>query len=833
MSDSNKIKIQQILENLFTKHRYIFWYDAGGEMEGFASDINIDGVETVVLDGNPFGVKYRIECGEQPVKGFLIYSKDEKPDDEDNWLLDIQEEGEIFAADMSSIYAAECGIPFELKSAIIDRHYEFFKSARNRKKCSELLQNGMNVSEITEVMISIASGSNTSGYEQLTYVLADECMNESSDIAERLEKYNLYGYYWDKVKEAFGYDRERNIKSLIIVLFQDELNCVLNHSVLSNEAHIFMRDWRDSRLWGSLYRKWAEVLENELGVMQLIKCEPLKKLVQIDTFPCVDKVISLNLHNEVINGGITAEMVDSVVELRRNKLFFDVAQHTMLALLEARRLFEDIEKKMPGLIISTPEEGFGLYVNDLYTIDLHYRHYFREANQAESYNLLADVTSKLEQAYTNVYLSELAKKWQPLVDEMPSWNIEDVVSQRSFFDIHVSQFVSKGKRLFVIISDALRYETMKELEYRIAHENRMETIMNPPMLCVQPSYTQLGMAALLPHKELSFEKHSDEVYADGRSTKGTDNRSKILQSAVQRSIAIKADELLAISNGKEWVKDYDLVYIYSNTIDKVGDSLATEKNVFKATEDEMDKILRLVKFIRTANGSNIIITSDHGYIYQNENLDETDFTDFKAQGGNCFIENRRFVIGTGLWEGNGVRTWKSEQVGVKEGVDIQICKGINRIRKQGSGSRFIHGGCMPQEVVVPVMRVNIKKTGDVRNVDVDILGKQSNITTANLSVKFYQIDVATEKVKGVTLRMAFYNADNDMISDSVIMTFDSRNNESVSREQKHTFRFKNIISQLNGQEVVLRMERQVENTSQFVPYKEEIYKVKVMFEAEW
>ena len=93
--------------------------------------------------------------------------------------------------------------------------------------------------------------------------------------------------------------------------------------------------------------------------------------------------------------------------------------------------------------------------------------------------------------------------------------------------------------------------------------------------------------------------------------------------------------------------------------------------------------------------------------------------------------------------------------------------------------------------------------------------------------------MATVKVKGVTLRMVIYIADNDMISDSVIMTFDSRNNESVSREQKHTFRFKNIISQLNGQEVVLRMERQVDNTSQFVPYKEEVYKVKVMFEAEW
>ena len=166
-------------------------------------------------------------------------------------------------------------------------------------------------------------------------------------------------------------------------------------------------------------------------------------------------------------------------------------------------------------------------------------------------------------------------------------------------------------------------------------------------------------------------------------------------------------------------------------------------------------------------------------------------------------------------------------------MDIQICKGINRIRKQGSGSRFIHGGSMPQEIVIPVLHVNIKKTKDVSNVDVDILGKQSNITTASLSVKFYQVDVATEKTKGVTLRMGFYDATGDIISDSVVMTFDSASNDSQQREQKHTFRFKNMISKLNGQEVTLRMERQIENTDQYAPYKEETYKVKVMFEAEW
>ena len=834
MSDSYKIKIQNILSDLFNKHRYIFWYDTEGVMEDFVSSVCINDVEVLVLDGNPFGIKYKmLRNKEQPERGYLIYSKNEKPSNEDNWLLDFQEEGTIFAADMASIYAAECNIPFELKSSIIEKHIEFFKTARNRSKCANLVHPNMSTREIIDIMISISTGCSIPSYDQLTFILANECINEKAEILSRLEKYNLDSYYWQMVKDAFGYDKAKNIKSLILVLFQDELNSILGHSSLTNEAHIFMHDWRDSRQYGDLYKRWAEQLETELNIMSQINGEPLDKLIRIETFPCVDKLIALHLQKEVNNRTMQAEKIEAIVDSRRNKLFYDTAQHTMLALLEARKLFEDIEIKISGMSMNTTEEGFKLYIKELFTIDLHYRHYFREANQAESHNLLADITPKVEQVYTNIFLNELAKKWQPLVDNMSKWSIDNTFSQRSFFKTYINPLTSKGKRTFVIISDALRYETMKELQQRIAHENRMECTMKDPMLGVQPSFTQLGMAALLPHRELSFDKQSDEVFADGKSTKGTDNRTKVLHSTVAKSIAIKAEDLLAIPHGRNWVKDYDLVYIYSNTIDKIGDALATEKSVFKATEDEMDKLLRVVRYIRDANGANIFITADHGYIYHNETLDESDFTDFKAQGGTCYIESRRFVIGTGLWDGNGAKTWKSEQVGLKAGVDIQICKGINRIRKQGSGSRFIHGGSMPQEIVIPVLHVNIRKNKDVNYVDVDILGKQSNITTANLSVKFYQVDVATEKTKGVTLRLGFYDSTGNIISDTVSMTFDSASNDSLLREQKHTFRFKNMISKLNGQEVTLRMERQIENTDQFAPYKEEVYKVKVMFEAEW
>lgn len=832
MAESNKDKIQKVLSEQFNKHRYIFWYDAEGTMEELVTGLDIEGVTILTLAHNAFSLKYRIVNGDQPERGFLIYSQEAEPEKENNWLLDLQMEGMKFSADMASLYATECNIPMELKERIIDDHLEFFKVARHREKLAEVVRAGMSGTEIIIRMLAVAAHTPIATYDLLTYMLADECIHEKSDLQDRLEKYNLLATYWEMAEKAFGYDKARQVKDLVIVLFQDELASILGQSKLTNEAHIFMRDWRDSRQYGEMYKLWATQLETELGIMQQIQGEPIERLVRIETFPCVDKVIAKYIHKEVKHGTITTEKLESIVEERRNKIFFSVAAHTINAFLEARRLLEAIEKLVTGLSIISAEEGFKLYTSELYVIDQHYRHFFREAKLAESTNLIGDITPKVQQVYTNTFLSALAAKWQPVVDAMERWSISGVYSQRTFFTTYVAPFTQKGKRLFVIISDALRYETMVELEGRIAQENRMETDLKPAMLCVQPSYTQLGMAALLPHRVLSYEKESAEVFADGVSTQGTANRTKVLQASVPQSIAIKAEDFLEVCS-KDWVKDYELVYIYSNTIDKVGDALATETNVFKATEDEMDKIVRLVKAISSSNGTNILITADHGYIYQNEELDETDFTDFKAQGGTCYIENRRFVIGRGLWDGNGAKSWKSEEVGLKAGVDIQICKGLSRIRKQGSGSRFVHGGSMPQEVAVPVLHVNVKKKTDVKQVDVDILGKQTRITQMSQSVKFYQTEETTEKTKGITLRLGFYSAEGEIISDQVMLTFDSASTDSMQREQKHTFKFKNIISKLNGQVVTLRMEKQVENSDQFAPYREEEYKVSVMFEAEW
>jgi uncharacterized protein (TIGR02687 family) len=537
---------------------------------------------------------------------------------------------------------------------------------------------------------------------------------------------------------------------------------------------------------------------------------------------------------EVLNSTMTVDKMETIIDMRSQKLFFPIYKHVLTALLEARRMVEDIDRLMTGLVLNSAKEGFEIYCRELYTIDLSYRHYFREAkSNATTTQFLAPVTEMIQKKYSNSYLNELARLWQPLIDGLNKWQIDGFVSQRYFYQYNVAPFFDKNKKLFVIISDALRYETMVELQQRLAQENRVEATMKQAMVATQPSYTQLGMAALLPNQVLSYDKDgADEVFADGISTKGTDARNKVLNKKRKNSLAVNAENLLKITSPKTYFKDFDLIYIYSDGIDSIGDSIKTEGKVFSATEDELANLINIVKFIKNGNGTNIIITSDHGYIYQNETLDESEFTDFKVMG-DIITDTRRFVIGNNLQPGDAVKTWNSEEVGLKAGRQVQIAKAMNRLRKSGSGSRFVHGGSMLQEIVVPVLHVNISKNSDVSTVDVDILNKSTRLTTNNQTISFYQMDAVTEKVKPITLRIGFYDAQDTLISDQLTLTFNSQSNDSNQREQRHQFVFRNQLAQLNGQEVTLKMERQLENSEQFTAYKMVNYKVSVLFQAEF
>ena len=79
-----------------------------------------------------------------------------------------------------------------------------------------------------------------------------------------------------------------------------------------------------------------------------------------------------------------------------------------------------------------------------------------------------------------------------------------------FFTVSVSR--PSDTKVFVIISDAMRYEVAATMADQLQRETQSKVSISS-MQSIFPSTTKFGMAALLPHKELTVEVR--ERYFDG------------------------------------------------------------------------------------------------------------------------------------------------------------------------------------------------------------------------------------------------------------------------------------------------------------------------------
>ena len=119
-------------------------------------------------------------------------------------------------------------------------------------------------------------------------------------------------------------------------------------------------------------------------------------------------------------------------------------------------------------------------------------------------------------------------------------------------------------------------------------------------------------------------------------------------------------------------------------------------------------------------------------------------------------------------KGNAV---SSSQLGLSGDYEVLIPKSINRLRVQGAGSRYVHGGASLQEVVIPVIEINKKRKSDIEYVDVDVLGGAKNITSNQFGINFYQRQPIADKMLARQLTAGFYSLTNKPISDVVSFEF--------------------------------------------------------------
>ena len=282
------------------------------------------------------------------------------------------------------------------------------------------------------------------------------------------------------------------------------------------------------------------------------------------------------------------------------------------------------------------------------------------------------------------------------------------------------------------------------------------------------------------------------------------------------------------------VREHDVIYVYHNRIDATGDKRDSEERVFEAVEETLSELIRLIKKLTGANVNNLLVTADHGFIYQNRAIDESDYAGVEVEGAQVLYRNRRFVIGQGLTESPGLHKFTAGQLGLGGVLEVQIPRSINRLRLKGSGSRFVHGGASLQELVIPVLRINKKRQSDVSAVEVEILrGANTMITSGQLAVIMYQTGPVTEKVQPRHLRAGIYTEAGELISDSHELTFDLSSENPRERELQVRFVLTRKADEANGQEVILRLEERHAGTSHFREYKSLRYLMRRSFTSDF
>lgn len=822
-------KIEEALIKRFQSHRIIFWYDEKGELSDQYNDISLSGVEKIHVKGNEFAVKHKINK-QYPTGRFLLYFTGVKPENEENWLLDMELAHHVFHTDQEAMFLQEMGLGYHLKE-LVTNHMEFFKAKERRLKLKEFLGDGDEHQEIRYKMLAVAFG--TENISLVTYIhthgsaYADG--NEKFD--KDLERYNLTKYYWGEIRRKYNYTNDNpSIYDFLLEVFNT--NFILGKNTgLAKESRLLLSLWKDTIQYRDGFGKLSEKIATDIEVERKLHDALIKDIISDDLFRLVDRKVIYELVQLIITEGVSYENVVQFVKQRENKYWYGEVEAFYQSTVYASQLIT-LVRKYGNTKYKTLLEGTTDYASNLYEIDQMYRKFIWSYRKTSQNKILADLAVKVEKVYTNDWLLIYNNNWQAIINKLPSWSSNIETSQSQFFNTHVKPVVDKNQRLFVIISDAFRYECGAELTKRLQSENRYEAAISY-MVSSLPSYTQLGMASLLPHKELSLQEGSDLVLVDGIPSTGIQGRIKILETnSGVRATAVKAEDLMKMNSakeGREFVKQYDLIYIYHNRIDKTGDDKTTEEKVFEAVEDEFSFLMEMLKKINNMNGYNMIITSDHGFIYQHDELVESDFSESKHTG-EIWKDNRRFVIGKNISNDTATKAFKGVDLGIKSDVDVLITKSINRLRIKGAGSRFIHGGASLQEIVVPLIKITKTRSDTTTQVDIDIIKSTDRITTNILAVSFIQTDSVSEQVLSRTIRAVIRAEDGEDLSDQFRYNYDIEEGSERQREVKHRFQLSSKASgKYKNQRVQLVLEEPVEGTSKWKQYKGYYYTLNISF----
>lgn len=823
--DSEKI-VQELNQRFaaplpeFYKRRIVFWYDEDKEFEDKLNEIVITNAKLVSLTGtNNFEVKKLLGV-DDITSNYLVYCPLSYDKPEDNWLIDIELYSEEFRADLISIWMDEMGMPATPALRKQVKAYRKYFNAKNRRDKIAGQSKAPTVPAQLHMAIMGALGNikDVTPGAIIKEVLKAGLDSETNYLYREFVNYGANTAFWSMVQQGTGYTSEQpNLAQLATHMLLTATTRTMRLEYLAgldqfisspHQAYCFdfVSDWLHSEDNDQL-NEIARTIEDELKLPKRFMKLEVDDLVDTECFPCLHEVILIKLMTEISDHIIDVDVIKRTVEKRRTCIWYEEVKDFYEGILQVANMQEFFKEHTTGFHSAEAKRVWKEYTDEYYKMDTYYRLFHKSYGESlkafnpNLHDLFSHVMEKVEGLYTNWFLGQLGGNWASVcAEELAQYGkILEIPQQTDFYR---SKVKNADSRVFVIISDALRYEVAATLTEQLRRETQSKVDLNS-MQGIFPTITKFGMAALLPHEQLSAEQHGDiiKVLADGQST-DSNYRDKVLKVANPNSIAVKYNDIITAKRADRsaMVKGQEVVYIYHDTIDEA--SHTADTMVFPACDDAIVELKNLVRIIVNDFGAtNIIITSDHGFLYTYSPLKEDDKID-KSGFVNRIVEyGRRFAI---MMKGDDPDyLQKVEFLEDATKYDAFAPIGNVRIKMNGGGLNFVHGGTSLQEMVVPVIEYHYlrnnskeyqrnKQKYDTKPVELGLLSATHKVSNMIFSLNFYQKEPVGDNREAAIYQLYFTDSSGKQISDIQKIIADKTSDNGQERTFRCSFNLKSL-----------------------------------------
>lgn len=786
----NFAEIENRINSMFNENRIIFWYDEKQEFSEDINNINLNNAKLHILSAcNLIKTKYLIEY-EDKKSNYLIYAPFEQPDDSDNYLADLVHYALPFTADKTEMTAQNLGIPIEFTDLL--KKYSSFWNAKSRVKAFRDLNISYTEPNIKFAILAVLSNQKALNFDYIVREVIVNNFDEENPIIKEFVNFNILDDFWDFVGRKYGYIEENpSVNRFVRFLI---LNYTANHYTGNtpkswdeylvsnkNNASIFIDEFKENVNYSEYYDRIAKELEPKLNITSIRK-ENIDSYAYCDSFEHFDKNIIFHYTDLLFENQVDlGSEFKNILEYRKKTHFYPKYKDNYEVLIYANKFISLINEFMRFTLPEEVGEIIRVYSEKWVYLDSYYRKFYYFYDDIEDTEYIEDLRQLIENLYVNRFLSVINPKFTKKLAEKSVSDI-DVLKQWKFYKQNIPVSTKKHKTA-VIISDAFRYGCAVELFAELEKDPKRTPDIKP-MLSTIPSYTALGMAALLPNKEIVYD--GDNILVDGMNCRSTEERNNILSLYSSDVIAVQYEyfDKLSTSEKKELLKGINLVYIYHNKIDATGDHAPSENNVFKASQETIEDLLQLITTLTNLNFAHSYISADHGYIYKRDKLEEYGKVTLDSLGVK---KHKRFMLSEKPLDIDGAVSLSMDYLNMDLYVNVPV--GVDIFKVPGAGLNFVHGGTSLEECIVPLLEVKGGKGAkNQRTVELQLISTNKKITNHDVMLTFFQKENISQDVLPLEASVYFVDEDNNKISGETIIFADKKSDSAADREFKERFR---------------------------------------------